>query len=204
VTVRVRTKPTVAALVLFEVAFASTSAHARKAAKAPVAPPTLNADQQAVVTEIVNDTFRRPRREPLTLALCLDVQLAQAFDEDAAPPPPPPRRGRHKPAPLPETPPLPIIRGAPPELVAALARPWRVVASALSCRLDPRETFTLNDAAHRPAQLVTLHLAPDVASGTVRIDWTDGHDPTAGSSRDCTATRVPRGWSVHCSGTWFQ
>ncbi|MDB4981752.1 MAG: hypothetical protein JWM82_2504 [Myxococcales bacterium] len=201
-----RPKRTLAVLVGLAVglaAFAATSAEARKAGK-PKAPPPPNADQQEVIAQIINDTFRRPRISPLTIALCLDVQIEAAFDEDEAPPPPPPRHGRRKAVPAPEVPPLPVVRGAPPELVAALARPWRLVATALSCRLDPRAPFTLNDAAHTPAQLVTLHLAPDVASGTVKIDWTSGHDPTAGSSRDCTATRAPRGWSVHCGGTWFQ
>jgi hypothetical protein len=201
---RGRTKPTVIVAALCVAAFASAHAEARKAGKAPKAPPPPNADQQVVVAEIVNDTFPRPKRAPLTLALCLDVQIAPAFDEDAAPPPPPSRRGGRRRAPVPEAPPLPIIRGAPPELVEHLARPWRVVASALSCRLDPRQPFALNDASHTPAELVTVHLAPDVASGTIKIDWTDGHDPTAASSRDCTAMRAPRGWSVHCGGTWFQ
>jgi hypothetical protein len=199
-----RTKPTIAAVVGWVcLAVFATSAQARKVAKRR-APPPPNADQQEVVAQIVNETFRRPRGQPLTLALCLDVQIAPAFDEDAAPAPPPPRYGRRKPAPLPELPPLPIIRGAPPELVAALARPWRVVASALACRLDPREPFAMNDAAHTPAQLVTVHLAPDVASGTVQIEWTSGLDSKANGSRDCTATHAPRGWSVHCGGTWFQ
>jgi hypothetical protein len=199
-----RTKPTIAAAFgwVCLAAFA-TSAQARKATK-PKAPPPPNADQQEVVAQIVNETFPRPRGQALPLALCLDVQIAPAFDEDAAPPPPPPRHGRRKPPPLPELPPPPIIRGAPPELVTALARPWRAVASALSCRLDPRAPFTMNDAAHTPARLVTVHLAPEVASGTIQIDWTSGHDSTANGSRDCTATRAPRGWSVHCGGTWFQ
>ncbi len=197
-----RTKRTIAVLAVGFAAFATTSAQARKAGK-PKAPPPPNADQQEVIAQIVNDTFRRPRVSPLTFALCLDVQIEAAFDEDEAPPPPP-RHGRRKPAPLPEVPSLPVVRGAPPELVAALARPWRVVVSALSCRLDPRAPFTVNDAAHSPAQLVTVHLSPDVASGTVKIDWTSGHDPTGGSSRDCTATRASRGWSVQCGGTWFQ
>jgi hypothetical protein len=201
---RERTKRVVATLALGVVALAATTTKGRQAAKASKAPPPPSADQQIVIAQIVNDTFPRPRREPAALALCLDVQIATAIDEDAEPPPPPRHRrdGRKPPAPLP--PPLPIIRGAPSELVTGLARPWRVVASALSCRLDPRQPFTLNDAAHTPAQLVTVHLAPDVASGTIKIDWTDGHDPTAVSSRDCTATRGPRGWSVHCGGTWFQ
>ena len=185
-------------VVLGVASLAPTGADARKA---PKAPPPPNADQQEVVAAIVNDTFPRPRREPFRFALCLDVQIAPAFDEDAAPPPPA-RRGRR--APAPEAPPPPILRGAPAELVAGLARPWRVVASALACRLDPRQPYTLNDAAHTAAQLVTVHLAPEVSSGTVRVEWTDSHDPTATSSRDCTAAHTPRGWSVHCGGTWFQ
>jgi hypothetical protein len=197
-----RTKRTIAAVFAWGcLAVLATNALARRAGK-PKAPPPPNADQQEVVAQIVNETFRRPRGQPLTLVLCLDVQIAPAFDEDAAPPPPP-RHGRRKPA-SPEVPPPPVIRGAPSELVAALARPWRVVASALACRLDPRAPFTMKDAAHTPAQLVTVHLAPEVASGTVQIDWTSGLDSTANGSRDCTATHAPRGWSVHCGGTWFQ
>jgi hypothetical protein len=179
-----------------------TSTKTRKPASQPV---SLNSDQLSVVAASINDTFPRPRHEPLTLALCLDVQIATVIDEDAPPPPPPPRRrGARKRAPEPEVPPQPIVRGAPPELVAGLARPWRVVASALSCRLDPSRPIALADERHTPAQLVTVHLAPDVAVGPLKIDWTDGHDPTAANSRDCTAARGPRGWSVRCGGTWFQ
>jgi hypothetical protein len=188
------------------VALASPRAEARKPLKAPKAPPTLTVDQQTVVAEIVSQTFPRPSREAATLALWLDVQLAPALDEDAAPPPPP-RRGKRKRKPPPEPAlPLFIIRGAPADLVEHLGRPWRVVASALSCRLDPRQPFALNDAPHTPAQLVTLHLAPDVASGTIKIDWTNvaDSDPGATNSRDCSATPGPRGWTVHCGGTWFQ
>ena len=198
---RARTHPTVFVAVFCLAALASAHAEARKAAR-PKAPPPPNADQQIVVTEIVNQTFPRPKREPLTLALCLDVQIGPAFDEDAVPPLTP-RRGARKRAPAPVPPPVPIVRGAPPELVARLARPWRLVASASACRLDPRHPIALDDAQHTAAQLVTVHLAPDVSVGTIKIDWTDGHDPTATASRDCTAARDPRGLTVHCGGTWF-
>jgi hypothetical protein len=194
----------VIALILGVAAFASRPAEARKPAKAPKAPPTLTADQETVVADIVGQTFPRPRPGAAALALCLDVQMAPIFDEDTAPPPPPRGKRKHKAPPEPVLPTF-TIGGAPPELVEHVTRPWRVVASALSCRLDPRQPFTLNDAAHTPAQLVTLHLAPEVASGTIKIDWTNaGTDPGATNSRDCTATRGPRGWAVHCGGTWFQ
>jgi hypothetical protein len=191
------------ALALAVATFASRPTEARKPAKAPKGPPTLTADQETVVADIVSQTFPRPRPGAAALALCLDVQLAPIFDEDTAPPPPPRGRRKHKPAPEPVLPTF-TISGAPPELVEHVARPWRVVASALSCRLDPRQPFTLNDAAHTPAQLVTLHLAPEVTSGTIKIDWTAGNDPGTTNSRDCTATRGPHGWAVHCGGTWFQ
>jgi hypothetical protein len=178
----------------------TTSTKTRKPASQPA---PLSSDQLSVVAASINDTFPRPRHEPLTLALCLDVQIATAVDEDA-PAPPPRRRGARKRAPEPEVPPQPIVRGAPPELLAGLARPWRVVASALSCRLDPRQPIALADERHTPAQLVTVHLAPDVAAGPLTIDWRNGHDPTAANSRDCTAARGPRGWTVRCGGTWFQ
>jgi hypothetical protein len=197
-----RTKSMVAAVALCVAALASVHAEARKPAK-PKVPAPLSADQQSVVAEIVGQTFPLPKREPLTLALCLDVQIAPAIDEDAAPPPPV-RRGGRKRAQRPEPPPpLPIVRGAPPELVTRLARPWRVVASASACRLDPRQPIALPDEHHTAAQLVTVHLAPDAAVGTIKIDWTDSHDPTATASRDCTAAHGPRGWTVNCGGTWF-
>jgi hypothetical protein len=185
----------VATALLFAL-FATTRAEARKPHKAPA---PLTPDQQIVVAEVVSDTFRRPSRERPSLALCLDVQTVDATDEDA-PPPPPRKHGARKPAPPPE-PYLPPVRGAPPELVERLNRPWRVVASALACSVDPRQPLTLNDAKKTPAQMVTVHLTADAAAGTVKIDWTDG---TANNSRDCTAARAPTGWTVHCGGTWYQ
>jgi hypothetical protein len=204
---RARTKTRVAVgALLVALAAAPATGWARKPVRAAKAPPTPNADQQEVVAAIVNDSFPRPKREPLTLALCLDVRIEAAVDEDAAPPPAP-RRGaakkRVRPR-TPEAPPTPIVQGAPADLVTRVARPWRVVSSALACHLDPRQPYALGDAAHTPAQLVTVHLAPDVASGTLRIDWAPGSDPSGGSSRDCTATRGPHGWNMHCGGTWFQ
>jgi hypothetical protein len=189
------------------VALAAAPAGARKPAK-PKPPPPPTADQQAVVAQIVNDTFPRPKRAPLTLALCLDLQFAPALPEDDDNVPvidTAPRRGRKK-GRKPEPPPPPVfsIQGAPPELVERLVRPWRLVASASACRLDPRQPYALNDEHHTAAQLVTVHLVPEVATGTIKIDWTDGHDPTTGASRDCTAARGPRGWDVRCGGTWFQ
>ena len=178
------------------IALFAPRAEARKARKAP---PPLTPDQQVVVAEVVNDTFRRPTRERASLALCLDVQVVAATDEDAPAPPPKKRGGRaHAPPPEPLVPPL---RGAPPELVERLTRPWRIVASALACSTDPRKPLTLNDAARTPAQLVTVHLTSDAAAGTAKIDWTEG---TANNSRDCAATSTPRGWTVHCGGTWYQ
>jgi hypothetical protein len=202
---RARTKPTVALLAICLAALAPSAAVARKPPKPAKAPPPPTADQQEVIAQIVAETFPRPKHDPLTLALCLDVQIAPGVDEVAAPPPPPlPRRGAHKRSAAPEPPPPPVIRGAPPELVTRLARPWRLVASALACRLDPRQPIALPDERHTAAHLVTVHLAPDSAAGTIKIDWTDNHDPTATSSRDCTAARGPRGWTVRCGGTWFQ
>jgi hypothetical protein len=198
---RARTKMILAAAVCVA-ALAPARADARKGK--PKAPPPPTADQQIVVAQIVNETFPRPKHEPLTLALCLDVQIADAVDEDALPPPPK-RRPRKRPVvPESEVPRPPVVRGAPPELVDRLARSWRLVASASSCRLDPRQPIALPDAQHTAAQLVTVHLAPDVAVGTIKVDWSDGRDPTAAASRDCTAARAPRGWEVHCGGTWYQ
>lgn len=172
---------------------------ARKASQA------LTPDQQLVIVEVVNDAFPLPRREgtPLPLALCLDVQIG-ADPLEAEAPPTPVRRGASPPR-TPEPKP-PILRGAPSELVRRLTRPWRTVVSALDCRLDPRQPFTLSDARQTPAQLVTVHVSAYVAAGAVKIDWTDvpsnGFD--AKNSRDCTATRRPRGWAVRCGGTWAQ
>ena len=84
-------------------------------------------------------------------------------------------------------------------------RPWRIVASALDCRLDPRWPIALVDQT--PAQLVTVHLTAHVATGSLRIDWTGGGAQVAGgvvSSRDCTATHDRRGWTVRCGGTWSE
>jgi hypothetical protein len=212
-----RTKSTVVAAVLWLTALAAAPAAAKptkvgkapaaKAAAAKAAPPPPNTDQQLVVARIVDETFPRPKRDPVTLALCLDVRIGPALDVDDEMKPAiePPRRGAKKRARKPEAP-LPDLRvqGAPAELVERLARPWRLVASASSCRLDPRQPFALPDERHTPAQLVTVHLAPDVAVGTIKIDWTDSHDPTSGASRDCTAARGTRGWEIHCGGTWFQ
>jgi hypothetical protein len=199
---RARTKTILAAAVGLT-ALAPARADARKPAPPP--PPTV--DQQLVVAQIINQTFPLPKREPLTLALCLDIQIAAAVDEDALPPPPPKRSGPRKKRPLvpdSELARAPVVRGAPPQLVQALARPWRQVASALTCRLDPRLPITLPDEHHTSAQLVTVHLAPDVAVGTIKVDWTDARDPTATSSRDCTAARAPTGLTVRCGGTWYQ
>jgi hypothetical protein len=198
---RARTKWMLVAVCLAAVA------PARARTRKPKAPPPPTADQQLVVAQIVNQTFPLPKREPLTLALCLDIQIADAVDEDALPPPPAKhtRGARKRPlVPDSELPRPPVVRGAPPELVQRLARPWRLVASAASCRLDPRLPVALPDERHTTAQLVTVHLAPDAAAGTIKVDWTDARDPTATSSRDCTAARASTGWSVHCGGTWYQ
>jgi hypothetical protein len=171
--------------------------------RSPGAPPP-SADEQAVVAAVVADTFPRPRREPFNLALCLDVRTGEPYDEaETKPVTPPPRTGRKRARAHEPPPSAPHVRGAPPELVARLQRPWRVVASALACQLDPRKPIALDDERHTPAQLVTVSLG-DVAAGSVRIDWTDGPDSTATRSRDCTASRGRSGWSVSCGGTWAQ
>ncbi|HVU49912.1 MAG TPA: hypothetical protein VHL80_04450 [Polyangia bacterium] len=202
---RACTNPLLAAAVLVT-ALAPARADARK--PTPTPPPAPTADQQLVIAQIVNQTFPLPKRAPLTLALCLDIQIGDAIDEDAPPPPAPKakHRGTRKPAAVPasELPRPPVVRGAPPELVQRLARPWRLVASASSCRLDPRLPVALPDEQHTSAQLVTVHLAPDAAAGTIQVDWTDPRDPAATNSRDCTAARAPAGWTVHCGGTWYQ
>ena len=200
---RARTKEILVAAVCLT-ALVSGRADARK--PKPKAPPPPSADQQLVVAQIVNETFPRPRREPLTLALCLDVQIVDAVDEDTVPLFELPHRREKKRAHAakPAIPPLPAVHGAPAELVERLARPWRLVASASSCHLDPRQPIALPDAQRTAAQLVTVHLAPDVAAGTIKIDWTDSHDPTSSSSRDCTAARASTGWTIHCGGTWYQ
>jgi hypothetical protein len=198
---RACTKPQlVAALCL--AALAPARAVARKPVHPPPAAPALppNADQQEVVAAVVADTFPLPKQQPLRLALCLDVQIGPVVEAQA--PVPRPRDAR-KPGRSPEPPPI-AVRGAPAELVARLQRPWRTVASALACRVSPHEPVSFNDARRTPAQLVTVHLAPDVAVGAVKIDWTDARDPSAARSRDCTALREARGWTVRCGGTWSQ
>ncbi len=196
-----RIPPHAAAALLGTLLAVPTAVHARRSR----VPEALTPDQELVVAEVVNDTFRLSRTAPTPLALCLDVQLSE-LPLDAEPPPaPPPKPGRaHVRAPKPPAP--PPLRGAPEALVERLARPWRPVSSALACRLDPREPFTLNDARRTPARLVIVHMTAHVASGALKIDWTDGKsaEATATSSRDCTATRTPRGWSVRCGGTWAQ
>lgn len=188
--------------------FAATHAEARKPrTEIKKAPQALTPDQQRVVAAVVNDTFPRPR-VAAPLALCLDVQILAATDEtgDEAPEPRAKKHGRKRAPPEPK---LPALRGAPPELVEQLTRPWRAVASALACSTDPRKPLTLGDAQKTPARLVTVHVSATAAAGTLRIDWTSGQPddpiaPTATSSRDCTATNPGNGWTVHCGGTWFQ
>jgi hypothetical protein len=158
-----------------------------------------------VIVEVVNDTFRLQKNQATLLVLCLDVQLSDLpLDEILAPPKPrgAAARGRAQP-PKPQ---LPIIRGVPQDLTVRLTRPWRKVVSASTCRLDPRQPFALTDAPQTPAQLVTVRMAAHVATGALKVEWTGAstQDPHAMSSRDCSATRGPRGWNVHCGGTWFE
>jgi hypothetical protein len=185
--------------------FAATRAEARKPKTEIKKAQALTPDQRLVVAAVVNDTFPRPRAAA-PLALCLDVQILAATDEagDEAPAPRAKKPGRKRAPPV-EAPPSPL-RGAPPELVEQLTRPWRVVTSALACSTDPRKPLTLGDAQKTPARLVTVHVAATAAAGALKIDWTSGQpdDPTATSSRDCTATNPGNGWTVHCGGTWFQ
>jgi hypothetical protein len=190
--------------------FAQTHAEARKPkTDAKKASQALTPDQQLVVAAVVNDTFPRPRAAA-PLALCLDVQILGATDEvgdDEAPKPRAKKHSRKRAIPVePTLPKLPSLRGAPPELVERLTRPWRAVASALACSTDPRKPLTLGDAQKTPARLVTVHVAATAAAGSLKIDWTSGQpdDATATSSRDCTATNPGNGWTVHCGGTWFQ
>src|SRR4051812_45601951 len=96
----------------------------------------LSTDQQLVVAAAIDDTFPRSRHLKTPLALCLDVQSADDPLDEVAPPPR--RGGKGKKARALE-PSLPGIHGAPPELVARVFRPWRVVVSAATCRLDPRQ-----------------------------------------------------------------
>jgi hypothetical protein len=183
-----------------------------RAKKPPPPPPpaltlALTPDQQEVIVEVVNDTFRLQRSQAAMLVLCLDVQLSDIpLDEIPPPPPPPPRGGRgHGRAPPPK-PELPIIRGVPQDLAERLTRPWRKVVSASSCSLDPSLPFTLTDTPQTPARLVTIRMASHVATGALKVEWTgtSALAPHATSSRDCTATRAPRGWNVRCGGTWFE
>jgi hypothetical protein len=162
--------------------------------------PPLTPDQLIVVAAVVEDTFPRSRHLKEPVVLCLDVRVADDPLEDLAPPRAPKRKKDRASAPVP-----PAIRGAPPELLARLARPWRAVASADLCRLDPRFPFTLDDA-RTPARLVTIRLGAYLATGALRIDWTGGTTdrPSFVSSRDCSATHDRRGWSVRCGGTWTE
>jgi hypothetical protein len=177
---------------------AAASAHAKPARLAP-----LTVDQETVVAAIVHETFPQPRGAGAPLVLCLDVQLTDDAPVDERPAR---RRGRgRKDAPL--LAPTPVIRGASQELVARLERPWRTVVSAAACRLDPLQPFTLGDATRTPARLVTVHLAPGATqTTTARIDWTSAgpQASAASSSRDCSATSGPRGWTIDCGGTWSQ
>lgn len=161
----------------------------------------LTADQQTVVAKVLDDAFPLRRHGGAPLVLCLDVRVSDDPLEDATPA----RDGKRKKGRAPEAE-LPVIRGAPAELVARVSRPWRLVSSALACRLDPREAYTLDDAQRTPARLVTVRLTAHVATGALRVDWTGGTatPPGAVSSRDCTATHGPRGWAVRCGGTWSE
>ena len=188
--------PSRAAAALLGVVLGAPAAGARRA------PETLTPDQVIVVAAAVHDSFPLPRRGDGPMVLCLDVRLSDLALDAEPPPEPTRRRGR---APAKAATPEPTISGAPPELVARLARPWRTVVSALSCRLDPRQPLTLNDD-RTLAQLVTVHMTAHVAAGPIKIDWTSpgSSSPVALTSRDCAATRGPRGWSVRCGGTWTQ
>jgi len=183
---------------------AAPSAHAKPRARpARVAPLTV--DQETVVAAIVHETFTQPRGSGAPLVLCLDVQLTDDAPVDERPAWPAPKRGRGRKAATPVGTP-PAIRGASQELVARLERPWRTVVSATACRLDPLHPFTLRDATRTPARLVTVRLAPGPTPTSARIDWT-GAGPqasAASSSRDCSATGGPRGWTIDCGGTWSQ
>ncbi|HVX97481.1 MAG TPA: hypothetical protein VHK47_21385 [Polyangia bacterium] len=180
------------------VALAGGPALARRAQK-PTAAPALTADQREVAAQLVADAFPRPKREPLTLALCLDVQIGPATEEA-----PPARTKRGRPMHTSPSRPGRAVRGAPSELVARVARPWRLVSSAATCRLDADHAIALPDERHTPAQLVTVHLPAGSAEGNVSIDWTPGPGSKPSQSRDCLAKRTPRGWTVTCGGTWFE
>jgi hypothetical protein len=198
---------------------AAASAHAKPHAQAKpraaaAGPAPLTPDQRTVVAALVDETFPHPR-DGAPLVLCLDVQLTPeegddptdgAVDNGASAVHSsrrPRRRVRAKRPPKPEVPETPLVRGAPAELVATLGRPWRTVVSAAACRLDARAPFALSDARHTPARLVTVRLSPGPAPGPARVDWTDASTAPE-SSRDCTAKRDPRGWTVRCGGTWSQ
>jgi hypothetical protein len=189
-------RPNVMLALCSAIALAAAPALARK----PKVAPPLTADQQEVVAQLIADAFPRPKRAPLTLALCLDVQVGPATDEDATPPPAKRGRATHRSPAQPERP----VRGAPPELIARVARPWRLVSSAATCRLDASHPISLPDEHHTPAQLVTVHLAADAAEGSVSIDWTPGPGSKPSQSRDCMVKRTPRGLAVTCGGTWFE
>jgi hypothetical protein len=163
--------------------------------------PPLTPDQVIVAAAAVEDTFPRPRHPTAPTVLCLDVRLSDDAVEAASPPPRETKRKKGRAS----EPPAPVFRGAPPELLARLARPWRRVASADSCRLNPRQPYTLDDA-RTPARLVTIRLGASVAQGSLRIDWAGGTEGPPGlvSSRDCSATHDRRGWNVRCGGTWTE
>jgi hypothetical protein len=176
-------------------------------------PAPLTPDQQTVVAAIVHEVFPKPRAGHEPLVLCLDVQIIdadtdEALDEELSQP----RTRAHvrhgKPAratkrTTPPPPPVPTIRGAPRELVDQLSRPWRTVLSATACHVEALQPYTLNDARHTPAQLVTARLAPGPTPTGARIDWTTS-SAAASHSRDCTAARDAHGWTVHGGGTWSQ
>jgi hypothetical protein len=162
---------------------------------------SLTPDQQIVAAAAVDDAFPRPRHLESAIVLCLDVRAADDPRQELAPPPPP-RHEKHKRPRAPDPPPS-AIRGAPPELLARLTRPWRPVVSAQSCRLDPRQAYTLEDG-RTLARLVTVRVGTPSPVGALRVEWAGGTSapPSGVQSRDCTATRGPRGWTVRCGGTW--
>jgi hypothetical protein len=163
----------------------------------------LTPDQQLVVAAAIEDTFPRPRHLEAPIVLCLDVQLQEDPIADLVPPPSG-AKGKKKKDKGPEVPPS-AFRGAPPELLARASRKWRVVVSAPTCRLDPRQAYTLDDA-RTLARLVVVRLGAHLATGDLRIDWTGGTSapPGAVQSRDCHAAHGPRGWTVRCGGTWSE
>jgi hypothetical protein len=180
---------------------ATASAH--RAPPRP-APPGLTPDQEAVVVEVVNDTFRPAHSRPLPLVLCLDVQLTELAPDEPPPRASAPARFPHRSRRPPKPPPPPTIRGVSDDVIDRLTRPWRRVVSASACQLDP--PFTLKDPARTPAQLVTVRMQAKVAAGPLTIEWTgvSAADQRAISSRTCVAATGPRGWSATCAGTWFE